>query len=1738
VHKFDSALTVFSASSNNSSRITLRVSKLFALCAVVLCMLCLGSRALSQTCTPLTSCPAGDNCGTIPDGCGGALSCGTCNAPQTCGAGGTANVCAAPTTCTISGTTWPAGQPNPSNACQVCIPSASTTSWSNASNGTSCSDGNACTQADSCQNGACIGYPVTCTALDQCHTAGTCDSSTGQCSNPTAPDGTSCNNGNSCTQNDVCSAGVCNGGNPVVCTASDADHCAGTCNPSNGVCSNPIWTDPACGSFFVNGGFETGTAGSAPANPWTVTTYLSPNGFTAQTPQTIAGLNLASGGTALTVIENSASGPLTQIDPDLGSSVSLRWPRYGNQMVSVNQQTASTVAAKNVNMLSQSVNVTSNDVDPVDNQVHLRFTFAPILQAAGHPTNEQPYYLILVTDETQGKTLYEDFAYVGQSGIPWQTFNTESNGPIDYTDWQLVDVASQAAGFSVGDQIQLQIVAAGDQPGGFYGKVWVDGVGRGIEGITVEGSAPPSSNPGANFSYTLAYQNGASTSESDVVVTFVTPPNTTYQNSYTPGLSCTTPAVGTAGTVICNVGGLPSGASGSFTVTVLPTGAAGTSLVMRNYGISSDQETTLLGPPITTQIGCTTDAACGTGQWCDENLNTCMGKLSNGSPLPTDPSHNNPVLSGTCTAAAAALVCTSGVCDTSNKCGYSSGYGPCTSGNGATVCDSGVCSVNGTCLPSSSPGACLVDGDCSGGQWCNEAINTCIAKLANGRALPSDPKHSNPTLNGFCTAAAASLVCVSSVCDTFTNACGYVVGDGPCTPSNGATVCNSGVCSVSGNCLPPNPGACLVDGDCTAGHWCDEAIDTCTAKLPNGTALPTDPQHNNPTLTGACTASAAALVCASGVCDTKDNECGYAKGDGACNSSNGGVVCRSGACSASGVCEPAGGCFVNGDCSSGQICGVSDTCLPVLTVTQWPTASAINFGQTLASSTLTGGSASVSGTFAWTSPSTVPPLGTSSQSVTFTPTDTTNYSPVTGSVQLTVNSVLTKLVVTTALDDAGNASNCTPQATAGTGTDASCSLRDALAFAAAESTGSISFSSTAFATPQTITLGPAGTLNVPSNTIVAGPTSGSGPTLANLVTISGANTYTVFTIDSGVTGSSISGLSITAGNNPQSGGGIVNDGTLTITNSTISGNQTAGIGGGVYNNGTLALTNTTISGNQSTDSGGGIYNQIGATLTLSNTTIANNTGGEFGGGLYNDGGLTAINSTIAANTASIAGGGAVFGSGAQTLANTLVSGNSAEVDADVAGSFTNNGGNITGGAANLSPLANYGGSTKTIVPLPGSAAICAGLVANIAGGITTDQRGYPDTNTAYPGYNGGTPCVDAGAVQTSYAISFTQQPPSSATGGVPLSPAPTVTLTENGSAFASATSSVRMTDADSALSPSGTNSAALSSGTATFNNLIFAQVESNDTLTASLSLNPNLTPALTLITTPSTGVNVAGETASLISPTQGTVLGSSDVQFQWTSGVGVSDYQLNLSVVAPGKSDLYLYKGTATSATAPTLPANGVTVFATLYSKINGVWQSNGYTYTESGTATPATLTSPTPGLSTVLGTSNVEFQWSSGTGVSDYQLNLSAVAPGQSELYSYKGTANSATAPTLPENGVTVYARLYSKINGVWQHNDFVYTESGIPTPAALTSPTPGLSTILGTSSVAFQWNAGIGASDYQLNLSAIAPGDSELYLYKGTALTTTAPNLPSNGATVYARLWSKINGTWVYNDYVYTEQ
>lgn len=204
------------------------------------------------------------------------------------------------------------------------------------------------------------------------------------------------------------------------------------------------------------------------------------------------------------------------------------------------------------------------------------------------------------------------------------------------------------------------------------------------------------------------------------------------------------------------------------------------------------------------------------------------------------------------------------------------------------------------------------------------------------------------------------------------------------------------------------------------------------------------------------------------------------------------------------------------------------------------------------------------------------------------------------------------------------------------------------------------------------------------------------------------------------------------------GGGIVNDGgTLTVVDSTISGNTAGFNGGGIFNNAiaTLTVTNSTISGNTAGTDGGGISN-IG-TLTVNNSTFSGNTA-NFGGGIFHQAGATIItNSTIASNSANITGGGIYRNFGTVSLSNTIVANQIS--GANCFGAITSTGHNLesantcmfagTGDLTNTDPLlvalANNGGTTQTMALSASSPAIDAGdnTVCNNPPVSGVDQRG-------------------------------------------------------------------------------------------------------------------------------------------------------------------------------------------------------------------------------------------------------------------------------------------------------------------------------------------------------------------------------------------------------------------------------
>lgn len=291
-----------------------------------------------------------------------------------------------------------------------------------------------------------------------------------------------------------------------------------------------------------------------------------------------------------------------------------------------------------------------------------------------------------------------------------------------------------------------------------------------------------------------------------------------------------------------------------------------------------------------------------------------------------------------------------------------------------------------------------------------------------------------------------------------------------------------------------------------------------------------------------------------------------------------------------------------------------------------------------------------------------------------------------------------------------------------------------------------------------------GTINLTGGQLTIGRSltiTGPGP---NSLTVQrqSASSFRVFEVLAPNT-VAISGLTIANGLAAY-GGGISNRGTLTVTNSTFSGNSVDtqfGSGGGIWNNigatltvdGTTFLNNgnsicigggiynffgqvevrsSTFSGN-SAGQGGGIDNQGGSgqsgTLTVINSTFVNNSTVNAGGGIVTSAPLTVTNSTFYGNAAGFGGGIANTGGPTPTVLNTIIA-NSA--GGNCGGAIADGGGNLSSDGTcpatfkfsntdpMLGPLDNNGGTTQTMALLPGSPAVDTAQGTNCP---SSDQRG-------------------------------------------------------------------------------------------------------------------------------------------------------------------------------------------------------------------------------------------------------------------------------------------------------------------------------------------------------------------------------------------------------------------------------
>jgi hypothetical protein len=290
------------------------------------------------------------------------------------------------------------------------------------------------------------------------------------------------------------------------------------------------------------------------------------------------------------------------------------------------------------------------------------------------------------------------------------------------------------------------------------------------------------------------------------------------------------------------------------------------------------------------------------------------------------------------------------------------------------------------------------------------------------------------------------------------------------------------------------------------------------------------------------------------------------------------------------------------------------------------------------------------------------------------------------------------------------------------GVSGTCDLRDAIINAnnknqsgSTNCTAGIGTDTISFSVSGTITLG--STLPAVANVSPGSLTiNGSG----QAITVDGAFSFHILSVNPGAT-LNLDNLTIAHGFGGGFNGTILNNGALTVTNSTFVRNNAFGNGGGILNEGgTLTVTNSTFVLNDASGNGGGISNDAGGTLTVTNSTFVLNYASFDGGSIFNQG-TADLKGTILA--ASLSG---LNCAGAATPPVTDVGYNiSDDGSCGFSGTSMNNSTTL-----NLDPagLQNNGGPTQTIALEPNSQAVsfipvpCTDQSGNP---LTTDQRGFP-----------------------------------------------------------------------------------------------------------------------------------------------------------------------------------------------------------------------------------------------------------------------------------------------------------------------------------------------------------------------------------------------------------------------------
>ncbi|MBV9819723.1 MAG: hypothetical protein JOZ07_15430 [Solirubrobacterales bacterium] len=269
-------------------------------------------------------------------------------------------------------------------------------------------------------------------------------------------------------------------------------------------------------------------------------------------------------------------------------------------------------------------------------------------------------------------------------------------------------------------------------------------------------------------------------------------------------------------------------------------------------------------------------------------------------------------------------------------------------------------------------------------------------------------------------------------------------------------------------------------------------------------------------------------------------------------------------------------------------------------------------------------------------------------------------------------------------------------------------------------------------------------------------------------------------------------------------------------------------------------------------------------------------------------------------------------------------------------------------------------------------------------------------------------------------------------------------------------------------------------------------------------------------------------------PALADVPGGATMTFPVNAATGVQPGQPFTWAASPGAQEYYLYVGTspgaknlvdsgeltATSYQVPQLPT-GQTLWARIWTESATAWTYEDVSFTATALSS-SVLSFPQDGAQAV--DTATPFSWYA-VPAATYYLDVGTSQGADDIVDSGELTSTSYQVPALP-TGKTLWARLWTHVNGTWTYQDVSFSAAA-PSHATFTSVQNGATTV--DTSQPLTWSSVPSAQAYYLYVGTSQGSDD---LVNSGAISATSYDLPSLpvGRTLWARVWTEVDGSWKY--------